>query len=178
MCLQVSKFGLLPCTSCAIDCKRNSIINCLVILSNYLLQNLPYLLKSGYRGTEWLKTLVPYATLYASENPPISASENSPQKENSIETQNTQSHSQRPSPPRYLFVLEYAEQLTKASKGLQEVLWLARALNRTFVLPFVGSSMIGFRASVHKFPLSFYFDIRPIQDYVKTVSYGNIIFLF
>jgi hypothetical protein len=93
-------------------------------------------------------------------------------------------------PGRYLIVFKFMEQLTKATMALEEIILLAKELNRTLVIPRVGSSCveilflflaffispkifptmgyrtIGFQPSVNVFPLDFYFQTDSLPNTV------------
>jgi membrane protein YqaA with SNARE-associated domain len=66
------------------------------------------------------------------------------------------------------------EQLTKAQMAFEEIAWLAKSLNRTLVLPKVGSSTIGV-SKLNKLPFSTYFDVGQLSRYVPTIKYVQII---
>lgn len=72
-----------------------------------------------------------------------------------------------------MIVLEQAEQMNQAIKGIKQALKLAKDLGKTFVVPFVGSSKI---RPPHYHPakrrsMSYYFDM----EYVKRVYYDKIV---
>eukprot|EP00897_Mesotaenium_endlicherianum_P004329 jgi/Mesen1/3924/ME000209S02929 len=73
--------------------------------------------------------------------------------------------------PKFIAIGRVNEQLTKARLHLAEVLALARAANRTLILPGAGSSRLGLDWAA---PLCTYFDLELLGRFVPWVTYGAL----
>lgn len=74
---------------------------------------------------------------------------------------------------KFIVAAQLNEQLTKSSRHLSEILVLARALNRTLVLPDVGDSNIGMP---HKLSFSTYFDTTKLGEYLDWVTWEQFVY--
>lgn len=73
----------------------------------------------------------------------------------------------------FIVILEQAEQLNQAIKGVKQALMLAKETNRTFVIPYVGSSKIRppYYHPTRRRSMSYYFDMTKLKE----VYYDDII---